>query len=819
MKVVLAEKPSVGRDIARCIGKGQRREGWIEGDGWAVTWAFGHLVQLQDPEAYDPALKRWSLDTLPIVPAAFRLAPRAGDGVAAQLERVVSLLRQADELVCATDAGREGELIFRYIVSWAGCEEKPFRRLWLSAMTDDAIRAAFKALKDGHAYDNLYRAARCRSEADWIVGINGTRFFSVKYARKGEIWSVGRVQTPVLAMIVRRDREMEQFVPGEYWELHTHYRAVDFRHDSGKITERPRAEALLQAVSGPPLVVTGVQQQERQFRPPLLYDLTELQRDMNKRWGMTAQQTLAVAQTLYERKLLTYPRTDSRYLDQATARTVPRTLERLRALKPGAVAGLDLAKLPLTARIVNDAKVGDHHAIIPTDQPPPQAPGGDEGRVYDAVVMRFIAAFYPPCVKQVTRVTATVGAEVFRASGATLVTPGWQALFPAMLERTPARERGPEPAQREEDAEAGEEKEREDDQILPEFTVGEQGPHAPYLKTLQTRPPPAFTESALLQMMETAGKLVDDEELRDALKEKGIGTPATRAAIIETLLQRGYIQRRKKSLVSTDLGRELIDLVADERLKSPELTGEWEAQLRRIERGEYDADTFLRQVVEHTRRILSQATQARRVARFGACPKCEGSIIEGRRGYGCSRWKAGCDFVIWKDVFGVSLGGRQIEELLSQRKTEQPLLLRVGETRRCHGRLVLKADHTVDWVPIGAREKIGDGAVVGACPVCGSDVIEGRKGYGCVRWQEGCRFVVWKEMSQRAIPVTMVRRLLKDGITPFIQKFKRKDGRRFDARLKIEAGGRVGFDFTPNPQPGAPDADAAADGASAPADA
>jgi len=798
MKVVFAEKPSVGRDIARCIGKGQKRDGWIEGEGWAVTWAFGHLVQLQNPEGYDPALKRWSLESLPIVPDTFLLEPRSGDGVAEQLQRVVDLFMKADEIICATDAGREGELIFRYVVSWAGCEAKPARRLWLSSMTDEAIKRGFKEMKDGHAYDNLYHAARCRSEADWIVGLNGTRFFSVRYGRRGELWSVGRVQTPVLAMIVGRDREIEAFKSSDYRELHTLYREVDFKHETGKIQEEAEAERLLQKVTGPELVIVDIQEQQKSFRPPLLYDLTELQRDMNKRWGMTAKQALAVAQSLYERKVLTYPRTDSRYLDSDTAKTVPKILEKLRPLQPAAIGALDLAKLPVTSRIVNDAKVSDHHAVIPTDQPPSHPLGGDEAKVYDAVLMRFIAAFYPACIKSVTRVLAHVSEEPFRASGTTIVEPGWQGLFPKMLEKQSGKSK--KPAETGPESGEGTDAEVEEDQVLPVFVKGEHGPHAPFIKLLKTKPPNAFTEASLLQMMETAGKLVEDEELQEALKEKGIGTPATRAAIIETLLQRRYILRRRKNLVSTDLGRELIDMVADDRLKSPELTGEWEAQLRRIERGEYDGAAFMQQVVAHTRQIIGQTTAVNRVKRFGACPRCEGSVIEGKRGFGCSRWQSGCDFVIWKALFGVQVSAREVEELLVTRKTAKALPLQVAEGVLRYGRLVLKTDCSVDWVAIGAREKVNARAIVGLCPVCGSDVIEGEKGYGCIRWRQGCKFVVWKSMSSHTIPVAMIRTLLKDGVTPFIQKFKRRDGTRFDARLKLEDGGKVGFDFTPNPK-------------------
>ena len=791
MKVVFAEKPSVGRDIARSIGKGRNCDGWIEGKDWAVTWAYGHLVQLKNPDGYDPALKRWSLNTLPIVPEEFLLEPRHGNGVGEQLEKVVDLFKRADEIICATDAGREGELIFRYVVSWAGCEEKKVRRLWLSSMTDDAIKRGFKEMKDGHEYDNLYHAARCRSEADWIVGLNGTRFFSVRYGRKGELWSVGRVQTPVLAMIVGRDLEIESFNSSDYQELHTMYRKVDFKHDSGKITDPAEAERLHKKVTGPELVIASIVEKKKSFRPPLLYDLTELQRDMNKRWGMTAKQTLAVTQTLYERKHLTYPRTDSRYLDSDTAKTVGQVLDRIRSVKPDAVGGLDLSKLELSNRIVNDAKVTDHHAVIPTMQPPRGQLHGDEAKVYDAVVMRFISVFYPPCIKSVTQVQATVLDESFRASGTTIVDPGWQALFPKMLKKKGRKKKG----------ESVDDSEPEEDQSLPVFVKGEHGPHDPFLKMLKTKAPNAFTEASLLQMMETAGKLVDDEELQDALKEKGIGTPATRAAIIETLLQRRYIIRRRKNLVSTDHGRELIAIVADERLKSPELTGEWEAQLKRIERGEYQAEKFMEEVVAHTKRIISQTTAVKRVKRYGQCPRCDGSVIEGKRGFGCSRWKGGCDFVIWKKQYGHNLKLHDLESLLTVRKTVDPVLLQVEDKVLRYGRLVLNADCSVGWKPVAAREKVHDRAIVGQCPLCGSDVFAGDKAYCCVRWRQGCRFAVKRVIGQKTIPVAMVRVLLKDGVTPYIQKFKSRDGNRFDARLKLEEGGKVVFDFTPKERP------------------
>lgn len=794
MKVVLAEKPSVARDIARALQVTGKKPGYFEGRGVAVTWAFGHMVELQEPDEYNPAWKRWSLDALPMIPETFRVRPRGDEGAKKQLEIIASLFRDAEELVCATDAGREGELIFRYILTWSGCEDKPFRRLWISSLTRESILAGFKNLRDGHTFDNLYEAARCRSEADWIVGLNATRFFTVKFGRHKELWTVGRVQTPVLAMIVQRDHEIESFKPEDYWELHTLYRDTRFKHKAGKIPEREKAEALLAKVFGHELTITDIRRQTRTFHPPQLFDLTELQREMNKRWGLTANRTLKAAQTLYEKKHITYPRTDSRYLGADQVPELPGLLEALRAIRAEDVARLDLGNLRVTKRMVDDAKVSDHHAIIPTRE---AASGlqGDEAKVYEAVVTRFLAAFYPPCLKDQTTVDADANGEGFKASGTVVTDPGWQILYPHLMKepadagRKPRKAGKPAPddsaATDDGNGDAG------DSQILPAFEPGEHGPHRPEIKKLTTKPPVPYTESSLLRMMETAGKLVEEAELREALKERGIGTPATRAAIIETLIGRKYIFRKKKQLLSTEAGRNLIRLIGDERLKSPELTGEWEADLKRIEQGRGDPDAFMHNVVDHTRAIISQRDASpREPESLGACPLCGGRVIEGKKGFGCSRWKFGCTFVLWKDQFGHRLSAVEAAALLRQGKSDRPAPMQV-DGKTVYGCLSLNPDGATIWKR--------DPGVLGSCPLCGSDVIEGHKGYGCSNWKAGCRFVVNKTIAHRKVPKSAIKTLLKDGITPFIQKFKNKDGKRFDARLKL-VGGEATFDFTPNPK-------------------
>ena len=650
MKVVLAEKPSVARELAAFLGARTRHEGYFEGQGYQVTWALGHLGTLKEPEDYDPALKRWTLEALPFVPERFELKVLDEKGSRQQFAVIKRLFRAAEQIICATDAGREGELIFRYILELSGAMEKPATRLWLNSLTEVAIRDAFRKLRPLSEYDALYAAARCRSQADWIVGLNATRFFTVRNRSAGGLlWSVGRVQTPVLAMLVRRDDEIRTFKPEPFWELLTHYRKVLFKFAGNRFPKEEDAGGVLERVKGHPFVVRSVERKEERDLPPQLYDLTELQRDMNRRHGMSADATLKAAQSLYEAKLVTYPRTDSRYLTTDMKGQIPDILENLRTLKSAEIGRLDLTKLVFTGRIINDSKVKDHHAIIPTGKAPGElAP--PVRKVYEAIVTRLIAAFYPACIKEVTSVAGESNGVAFRARGVRVVEPGWTVLFPT----------------REDDRKG-------DDQELPEFRPDETGPHEPFVKKGETTPPKPYTEASLLGAMETAGKLVEDEQLKEALKEKGLGTPATRASIIETLLTRGYIVREKKTLAATDAGRYLIALIRDPGLKSPELTGEWEARLREIERGRLDAGRFMEGIIGYTGAILREADGARiDETRLGDCPRCGRPVIEGNRGYGCSGWRDGCPFVLWKEYKGGTLALGQVRELLQRRVLLHP---------------------------------------------------------------------------------------------------------------------------------------------------
>lgn len=655
MIVILTEKPSVARDIANYLGAKQRHEGYYEGNGYQVTWAFGHLISLKDPEEYDPSLKKWSLATLPFIPKQFELKIVDDKGISKQFAIIKKLMKSAPELICATDAGREGELIFRYVLSMARCEHKPWKRLWLSSLTDEALHTAFKNLKPGSEYNNLYAAARCRSEADWIVGLNATRNFTVRYGAGKNLWSIGRVQTPVLGMIVKRDDEIRHFKPEPFWELFTKFKEVIFKFKEGRFKSKEEAETILSKIKDHPFTIDKVSSKKENEHPPLLYDLTELQRDMNRKLGLSAADTLQLAQTLYEQKLITYPRTDSRYLTNDMKSQVIQTLENLKAIKSKEIEPLDLNQLPFSSRIVNDKKVADHHALIPTGKLPNTLPWQSQ-TIYDAIVTRFIAVFYPTCIKEQTTIDAISNQEPFQAKGTRILVPGWTVLYPKKGDENKDGKGSPEV------------------QELPPFQKGESGQHAPYITEGKTSPPLHYNENALLGAMETAGKLVEDESLKEALKEKGIGTPATRASIIETLIKRRYIERNGKSLVATDLGRYLIALVQDPNLKSPELTGEWESKLKEIEQGKSSAVDFMNRIAQFTSQVIEGSDVYKiNYEIYGNCPRCKSAVIQGNKGYGCSKWREGCSFVLWKNYKGVELNLGQIRSLLQKRILLQPV--------------------------------------------------------------------------------------------------------------------------------------------------
>ncbi len=773
MKVILTEKPSVARDIARCLNIRAKRDGYFEGNGYRITWAFGHLVELKEPDDYHKEWKRWSLESLPIIPEKFGLKARGDASAKKQLNTIKQLFKAADEIICATDAGREGELIFRYILSWSQCLSKPFKRLWISSLTDDAIRKGFAQLQDGRLYDNLYRAAKCRSESDWIVGLNATRLYTLKFGQKGTLWTIGRVQTPVLALIVQRDAEIANFIPKDFWELQTLYREAVFQYVGGRFDRQADAEALLSRIDGHEFRITDVKGKKETVNPPLLYDLTDLQKDMSIRHGFTADRTLTCAQQLYEKKHITYPRTDSRYLTNDMKAGMKPLLEKLRGPFGPQIAPLDLDKLALSARYFNNAKVTDHHAIIPTTTLPGTL-SHDEEKLYQAIAIRFIAAFYPPCLKQVTTVQGETNQVKFKAIGTVIVSPGWQALY------------------------KNDGKKDKEQKILPEFTQGETGPHQPSVSQGKTTPPKPYTEATLLSIMESAGKTCDDETLKEALKEKGLGTPATRAAIIETLIRRRYIERQKKNLLSTELGRHLIGLIADDRLKSAAMTGEWESKLKQIEQSAYDPDRFMAEIIQFTQKIKDESTRPLYDAgRLGDCPLCHKSVIEGRKGYGCSGWKDGCQFVLWKQTYGVPITHDLASQLLQLGRTLQAVAVHVDDTV-FNAQLTLNGQGETGYIKATVQMQPAGREAIAACPLCSGRIIETAKAYSCSEWRNGCKAVIWKTIAHKKITVAMAKKMLNTGQTGVLKGFKSAKGTAFDANLKF-VDGKVQMDFASRP--------------------
>lgn len=666
--LVIAEKPSVGRDIARVLGCREKKNGYIEGDKYVVAWAIGHLVRLKMPEEYDPGFKKWRMEDLPVIPDKMQLKPV--ESTAAQFKIVQELYNRKDigEVISATDAGREGELIFRYIYELAGCT-KPVKRLWISSLTDTAIREGFSRLKPGSEYENLYHAARCRSEADWLVGLNATRAFTVRHR---ELLSVGRVQTPTLALLVNREKEIRDFVPKDYWEVLAAYRegfTGKWEGDAdGRTFEQSKAEAVKKKVEGKTGIITGVKHEEKKEPPPLPYDLTELQRDGNKIYGYSAQQVLDLAQSLYEKKLITYPRTNCRYLSSDID-----TLEILLKLK-GYSRYTDPVKLQnwsMQARAVNDAKVTDHHALIPTGEN--RALAGDEARIYDLVARRFIAGFYPEHLFTVTAITVEIEGENFLSRGKTVRQAGWKELYAAAEKE----QEGGRPGRADNEGREDQEEQENQEQTLPAVEKGEQvSVQEVIIKRKQTKPPKRYTEATLLSAMENAGKLVDDEELRERMKENGLGTPATRAAILERLLKVGYIERKGKTLYPTPKGMALLEIMP-EKLKSPELTGEWEKKLYDIERGKLAAEKYMAEIKQYTKELVEIARESASIAvstaagkSIGRCPLCGAGVIRNRKGYGCSAWKdKGCKFFLGK-IAGKKLSEKQVRDLLEKGQTK-----------------------------------------------------------------------------------------------------------------------------------------------------
>ncbi len=614
MKVCITEKPSVARDIASILGADVRREGFFEGNGYAVTWTYGHLCCLKEPADYSESWKRWSLSALPMIPARFGIKLIDDKGIERQFRVIETLVGQAEEVINCGDAGQEGELIQRWVMQKAGVK-CPVRRLWISSLTDASIKEGFKKLAPASKYDNLYYAGLSRAIGDWLLGMNATRLYSLRYSGPGKVLSVGRVQTPTLALIVKRQEEIDRFRPEDFWELKTLYRDVVFNATSGRFTDIEKAEKAVEEAAKHEFVVDKVEEKKGKEFPPKLFDLTTLQVECNKRFGWTAEETLRLIQSLYEKKLTTYPRVDTTYLSSDIYAKVPETLKKM-APYASLTAPVLAKPISKTKRVFDDAKVTDHHAIIPTGESPAILSDTRERQLYHFIALRFIAAFWPECSFLTTTVNGHAGEQGFKAQGKVIVTPGWRTVLDNKNN-----------AESQQDSSS-------DDKILPPFTVGESGSHEPSLQKKTTQPPKLYNEGTLLRAMETAGRTVDDEELREAMKENGIGRPSTRAAIIETLFKRGFLRRERKNIIPTQAGVELIATIGQELLKSAKLTGIWENKLRRIERGDFQAAEFLdelkAQVNEIVRDVLNDSSQ-RRIEVVQGIDQEENNEVKGRK--------------------------------------------------------------------------------------------------------------------------------------------------------------------------------------------
>ena len=679
MKVCVTEKPSVARDIARLIGASDRHEGYFEGNGYQVTWTFGHLCCLKEPNDYNDNWKHWSLAALPMIPQRFGIKLIEDDGIKKQFKVIETLIAGADEVINCGDAGQEGELIQRWVYQKARCD-KPVKRLWISSLTDESIREGFQQLKDASDFDNLYFAGLSRAIGDWILGMNATRLYTLKYrgSYSRNVLSIGRVQTPTLALIVSRQREIENFVPEDYWEIKTKYRDTIFNSTKGKFKTEASASEIVESIKDFPLTVTSVSKKKGKEAPPRLFDLTSLQVECNKKFSYSADETLRLIQSLYEKKVTTYPRVDTTYLSDDIYPKIPGILQAMKPYSTLTQPLLAAAKLPKSKKVFDNSKVTDHHAIIPTNVDPASVfLTREEKFVYDLVAKRFIAAFYPDCEFSTTTVMARVNEYDFKATGKEIIKDGWRAIFAK-------------------DKVADDEKDKEENAIMPTFVEGESGPHEPSLLKKTTQPPKYYTEGTLLRAMETAGKLVDDDELRDAMKENGIGRPSTRAAIIETLHKRHYIAKQRKSLVATPAGIQLIDTIKEELLKSAKLTSLWENKLRKIERGEFSAQQFINELKELVNEVVlnvlrdnsstmiqvqadepakkqkSTAEKKPRKPRLKsieeiACPKCgKGHIIKGRTAYGCSEFRNGCDMLLPFDSYPADLTPAKLNTMIKK---------------------------------------------------------------------------------------------------------------------------------------------------------
>ncbi len=740
MKVCIAEKPSVAKEIAEIVGAKQRKDGYYEGNGYQVTWSFGHLCELKEPHEYDSAYRQWNLNMLPILPQKFGIKVKNDKGIEKQFNTISTLFENASEVINCGDAGQEGELIQRWIFSKTNCK-KPLKRLWISSLTEEAIREGFTKLKDGKEYESLYFAGYSRAAADWLLGMNATRLFTIKYGNGKQVLSIGRVQTPTLAMIVTRQLEINAFRSAVFFELKTKYRDVVFNAQLDRFQgdEKQKAEELLNTIKEEPFLITLVEIKKGKETSPRLFDLTSLQVECNKKFAYSAEDTLKVIQNLYEKKLVTYPRVDTTYLPNDLYPKIPGVLKNMVNYQ-SLVKPLLENEIRKSTKVFDDKKVTDHHAIIPTDV---KAQGlmGNEALVYDTIAKRFLAAFYPDCEVSNTTILGKSKEIEFKATGKQILEDGWRVVY---------------------GKESTGEEEEEKTQILPAFVEGESGPHTVFLSEGKTSAPKAFTEATLLRAMETAGKQVDDEELRELMKDNGIGRPSTRAAIIETLFRRNYIKRERKNLVPTITGMELIRVINNELLKSAEMTGNWEFKLRQIEKGEYQAEAFLNEMKQMVSdlviQVRNESSQRITIASHAPvveknetieCPKCTiGNMLKGKAAFGCSNYKNGCDFKIPFELMGKKMTELQIKALVEKKRTAVIKGFTLGGIKK-DGILKLTDTFNIEFEeaqtkaakPAKAKKSALDETKPGICPICKKGtILKGKTAYGCSEYKNGCTF-------------------------------------------------------------------------------
>lgn len=694
MIVCIAEKPSVAKDIARILGATTSHNGYMEGNGFQVTWTFGHLCTLKEPNDYTENWKHWSLSALPMIPPRFGIKLIDDDGIKRQFSVIERLMQAADCIVNCGDAGQEGELIQRWVMQKAQAK-CPVKRLWISSMTDEAIREGFNSLKDQSEYQPLYVAGLSRAIGDWLLGMNATRLYTLKYGQNRQVLSIGRVQTPTLALIVNRQKEIDSFEPEPYWVLSTIYRDTLFTATKGKFTTKEEGEQAFATIADKPFEVTNVSKKNGNEAPPRLFDLTSLQVECNRKFSYSAEMTLNLIQSLYERKLTTYPRVDTQFLSDDIYPKCAGILTGMRGYEQY-IQPLAGKKLPKSKRVFDTSKVTDHHAIIPTGVPA-SALSDMERNVYDLIARRFIAVFYPDCKFSTTTVLGKVEDVEFKVSGKEILEPGWRTIYAQQQTSTP-QPNNPQPSSSEDDDK------RDEERTLPTFVKGESGPHTPTLTEKWTTPPKYYTEATLLRAMETAGKFVDDETLRAALKENGIGRPSSRAGIIETLFKRHYIRRERKNLIATATGIELIDIIHEELLKSCELTGIWEKKLRDIEHKKYEAADFINELKQQVTEIV----------------------------YDVLRDNSNRRVTITTD-----------EDLKKAKKKNTAAPKKVAAKSAATSSTASTKNAAASPQPATSEPSADDSIIGTTCPVCGKGtIIKGKTAYGCSNWKNGCTYRV-----------------------------------------------------------------------------